>query len=96
MASFGGACSSLDRVWPATGDGVMEPCLGSRVLVSGGSDAASLVRYDACKLGADHSCPVTRSQWNGDKYLHSLIAVSKGRGLGFVAGVGGFCRGDTV
>lgn len=84
MASFGGACSSLDRVWPATGDG---SCLWSRVLVSGGSDAASMVWYDACILGAYHSCPVTRSQWKEDKYLHSLIPVSKEGGLGSVAGV---------
>ncbi|KFY34758.1 hypothetical protein V494_06497 [Pseudogymnoascus sp. VKM F-4513 (FW-928)] len=92
MASFGGAWSSLDRVWPATGDGVDGPCLGSRVLVSGGSDAASLVWYDACILGADHSCPVTRSQWKEEKYLHSLIPVSKGGGLGYVAGVVDFLR----
>lgn len=57
-------------------------CLGSRVLVSGGSDAASLVRYDACMLGADHSCPVTRSQWKGYKCLQSLIPVSREGGLG--------------
>lgn len=47
-----------------------------------------LVRYDACMLGAYHSRPVTRSQWKGDKYLPSLIPVSKGGRLGFVAGVG--------
>lgn len=81
MASFGGACSSLDRVWPATGDESDGSCPGSRVLVSGGSDAASLVWYDACMLGADHSYPVMLSQWKGDKYLHSLIPVSNG-GLG--------------
>lgn len=32
MASFCGACSSLDRVWPATGDGVMDLVLGQECL----------------------------------------------------------------
>lgn len=75
-----GSCMAGDGRWSD------RPCLGSRVLVSGGSDAASLVWYDACTLGADHSCLVTRSQWKGDKYFHSLIPVSR-EGLGFVAGV---------
>lgn len=77
-----GSCMAGDGRW------MMEPCLRSRVLVSGGSDTASLVWYDACNLGADHSCPVTRSQWNGDKYLHYLIPVSKWRGAWVCSGSG--------
>lgn len=67
------------------------PCLGSRVLVSGGSDAASLVWYDAYMLGADHSCLVKRSQWKGDKYFHSLIPVSR-EGAWVCSGSGGFAE----
>lgn len=60
--------------------------------MSGGSDAATLVWYDACMLGADHSCPVTRSQWKEDNYLHSLIPVSKGGGTWVCNGSGGFAE----
>lgn len=42
-------------------------------------------------LAPDHSCPVMRSQWKGDKYIHSLIPVSKG-GAWVCSGSGGFAK----